>query len=184
MIRHSEEGLARKAKPFQLHGGGYHRVGLPCSNDVCEQCVGRLQDAPHAGLLVRSQRDRLARAGQGEMIAIEGARSNVVEAVVVQPREPLAALVIRPNPGFEPLLDFLLLVTSAFGRLRVDDRLLVAVEVVNRGCLEIQSVLNQIEGRGAVRAPIRGIGYGPFCLPISGDKPRSQHRRMVYVDTG
>jgi hypothetical protein len=50
------------------------------------------------------------------MVAVERLEPDVVEVVVVLPHQPLAPVVILPNPFLEPLLDLLLLLACAFGR--------------------------------------------------------------------
>ena len=90
-----------------------------------EQRVRRLQNAPDAGLLVCVKLNRPARAGQRQVIAVERADARVIERVVVEAAKPFPPRIIRPNPFLEPFLDALLLFARGFGRLRVDDGLLV-----------------------------------------------------------
>ena len=70
-----------------------------------EQRVRRLQNPPDAGLLMTVKLNRLACAGQCQVIAIERAQPGVVERVVVETAKPFAPRIVRPNPFLEPFLD-------------------------------------------------------------------------------
>ncbi len=48
VVGHGEHRLAGEPKPLQLHRGGDHREGLARADDVGEQRVRRLQNAPDA----------------------------------------------------------------------------------------------------------------------------------------
>ena len=92
VVGHGEHGLARQPQPFQLHRGGDHRVGLARADDMAEQRVGRLQDAPDAGLLVRMQLNVRARARQRQVFAVERADAGMIERVVVKPARAVPAV--------------------------------------------------------------------------------------------
>ena len=81
--------FAGEAEPLQLHRGGDHRVGFSRPNDMGEQRVGCLQDAPDSGLLVSVELNCPAGAGQRQVVAVESANARVIERVVVQAAEPL-----------------------------------------------------------------------------------------------
>jgi hypothetical protein len=49
--------------------------------------------------------NRLTRAGQCQMIAVERAQPGVVERVVVETAKPFAPRIVRPNPFLELILD-------------------------------------------------------------------------------
>src|ERR1035441_5343894 len=49
--------------------------------------------------------NRLTRAGQCQMIAVERAHPGVVERVVVETAKPFAPRIVRPNPFLELILD-------------------------------------------------------------------------------
>ena len=55
-------------------------------------------DAPDDPLLVAIEPDDVAGTGQGQVRAVEVAGYQVVEAVIVEPREPIGAFVVGPNP--------------------------------------------------------------------------------------
>ena len=101
------------------------------------------------------------------MLAVECAKAGVIERVVVKPHQPLAARIILPDPFLESFLDPLLLLARRFCGLGIDNRLLVGVEVVHRGCLEIERVFNQFEPAVAVRAPIGRVCGRRSRFPIS-----------------
>ena len=94
VVRNGEHRLASEAEPFQFHRRRDHRERLARADDVGEQRVWRLQDAPYPGLLVSVQLDRPARAGQRQVVAIESADTRVVERVIVEAAEPFTAGVI------------------------------------------------------------------------------------------
>ena len=52
VIGDDEHRLAGNAEPSRLHRGGDHRVGLAYADNVGEQRVRCLQDAPDSGLLM------------------------------------------------------------------------------------------------------------------------------------
>ena len=60
VIRHDEHRLRREPEPLQFDAGRDHRVGLAGADDVREQRVVALHDAPDRVLLMRVQRDLLA----------------------------------------------------------------------------------------------------------------------------
>jgi hypothetical protein len=60
----ANSGLRARPEPLQFHRGGDHREGLARADDVGEQRVRRLQDAPDTGLLMRLQLISLACTGQ------------------------------------------------------------------------------------------------------------------------
>jgi hypothetical protein len=49
--------------------------------------------------------NRLARAGQRQVIAVERAQPGVVERVVVETAKPFAPRIVRPNAFLELFLD-------------------------------------------------------------------------------
>jgi len=69
------------------------------------------------------------------MLAVESAKARVIERVVVEPAQPFAPGIIRPNPFLEPLLDALLFLASRFRCLGVDNGIFLLVEVIDRGRL-------------------------------------------------
>ena len=64
VVGHGEERLAGQTEPLQFHRGGDHRVRLSGTDDVSEQRVMTLEDAPYSRLLMRMKLDRAARAGK------------------------------------------------------------------------------------------------------------------------
>jgi len=170
VVRNGEHRLPGETKPFQFHRRRDHRERLARADNVGEQRVGRLQDAPHARFLVSMQLNRPARAGQRQVVAVESADTRVVERVVVEAAEAFAVRVIRPHPLLEPLFDAFLLFASGFGRLRVHDRLLVH-DVVHRRRLEVQRILDEFECGVAVCSPIRRVCSRALRLPIRVQVP-------------
>ena len=118
------------------------------------------------------------------MFTVERAESGVVERVVVKPRQPLAARNILPDPFLESLFDPLLLLARGFRGLGIDNGFFVGVEVVHRGCPEIQRVFNQFEPAVAVRAPIGRVPSRCTRLPISVYVPGAERVDVADFDTG
>ena len=183
VVWHSEHRLARKAEPLQLHRGGDHGVGFARADDVGEQCVRRLQNPPDTGLLMLVKLNRLACAGQCQVIAVEGTQPGVVERVVVETAKPLAPRIVRPDPFFELFLDAFLLLAGSLGRLRIDDGLFVR-HVIHGGRLEIERVLDQFQTGVAVCAPIRRVGGRAARLPIRVNMPGTERVDVPNFDAG
>ena len=173
VIGDDKQRLAGNTEPSRLHRGGGHRVGFACANDVGQQRVRRLQNAPDPGLLMRVKLNCAARAGQRQMVAVERADARVIERVVVEAAKPFPARVVGPNPFLELFLDALLFFASGLGRLRVDDGFLVH-RVIDRGRFKIERVFNQFQRRVTVSAPIRRVRGCAACLPIRIDVPRTE----------
>lgn len=70
MVWDGEHRLPCEAEPLQLHCRRDHRKRLARADDVGEQRVGRLQDAPDARLLVSVQLDRPTRARQRQVAEV------------------------------------------------------------------------------------------------------------------
>jgi hypothetical protein len=68
---------------------------------------------------MRVKLNRLARAGQRQVIAVERAQPGVVERVVVETAKPFAPRIVRPNPFLELFLDAFLLLAGGLGCLRL-----------------------------------------------------------------
>ena len=134
---------------------------LPAADGMGQQRVAAAHAPPDGVLLVRVQRDRPVHAGEVEVRAVEQARPQVVVGVVVEPDQPLGAVGIGEDPGFEPLLDLLLLLAGGQRRLLVDDPLLaVAVMdgVVDDRSLQVEGQLQQPDAVGPRRAVLGGGG--------------------------
>ena len=183
VVGHGEQGLPGQAQAFQLHRCRDHGVGLAGADDVCEQAIGGLQDAPDGGALVRVQNDGGAGARQPEMVAVEGAEADVVELVVVCAREALAALIVLPDPLLEPFLDFLLLVARRFGRGTVDHIAVgVRVMIINGGGAQVEGVFEQFDRTATVGAPLGGVCDAVADAVIALDYPEAKLRRMTDGD--
>ncbi len=64
VIGDNKHRFAGQAEPPRLHRGGDHRVSFARTNNMGEQRVRCLQNAPDTGLLVRVKFNRPARTGQ------------------------------------------------------------------------------------------------------------------------
>jgi len=107
----------------------------------------------------------------------------MIEGVVVEPAQPITTVISRPDPLLEPLLDALLLFPGGFRRLGVDNRFAVFVQVIHRGRLEIQGVLDQVQGATTVSAPVGGVRGLAFHVPVPLDVPGPQRWDMPDLDT-
>src|SRR5581483_3400824 len=149
--------------------------GLSRANHVGEQAVGSLENAPDGGSLVWMQSDRGAGSGQTKMIAVESAEAHVVEFVIVFAGQTFPPVIVLPDPLFETLLDFFLLVAGRFGGGRVDDSDVgFGIVVIDRGSAEIERVLQQFEGAAAVGAPFGCVGHTEpdAIIPLKGPKSK------------
>jgi|SRR5208337_3684291 len=93
------------------------------------------------------------------MRAVEAPRNEVVEPLVVDFREAIGPLGVRPDPGLEAVLDLRELVLRRLRVGGVEDALLDAVldeSVVDLRQGGIERVRNELAGVAAERTPIRG----------------------------
>ena len=98
------------------------------------------------------------------MRPVEAPRHEVVEARVVDLREAIGPLRIRPDPGLEGLLDLRELVLRRLGVGCVEDALLDAVldeSIVDLRQGGVERVRDQFAGVAPQRAPVRGRGGVP-----------------------
>ena len=91
VIGNGKHRLAGQSQPLQFHRRGNHRVGLARADNVAEQRVGRLQNAPDARLLVQLKLNRRTRARQRQMFAVERADPPMIERVIVKPAPAVRA---------------------------------------------------------------------------------------------
>src|ERR1043166_1554552 len=117
------------------------------------------------------------------MVAVEGLEPDIVELVVALPHQPLAPVVVLPNPLLEPVLDLLLLLTRTLGRFWIHDEFVrLGFFVVNGRRSEIQSVLNQVETAGAVSSPFGGVRDSAFGEIVAGNNPCADGVRVADLD--
>jgi len=184
VVGDGEHWFAGKAEPFEFHRGSDHGVGLSRADDVCQERVGRLENAPHARFLVSVELDYPACAWERQVVTVECADARVVEHVVVKPTEPFPPRIVRPHPFFEAFLDALLLLAGSLGGLGVDDRFLVLIEVVDRRRFEVQGIFNEFKRRVTVRAPIGRVGGRSPGFPIPREMPSAECMDMADLHAG
>ena len=128
--------------------------------------------------------NRLACAGQGQVVSVERANASVVERVIVKPAKSFPTRVIQPYPFLEPFLDPFLLLPGSLSRLCIHNRFLLIIEIKDRGCFEIEGIFNEFEAGISVRAPIGRIGGGALCLPVSINVPGSERVNVSNFHAG
>ena len=132
MTGHHHHRLGDETEPLLLHDRGGERERLSRSDRVGD--IGRAgsDDPPDRPLLVGVEIDDAGGAGNRQMRPVEVPGGEVVEAVVVNPRQPVGAFDVLPHPGLERRLDFHELVLGGFGVGGVEDPFLdpVLLELV------------------------------------------------------
>ena len=118
MAGNDQHRLGDQAEPALLHDSSRHGHRLAGADGMGEIGRARGDDAPDAALLVSVKNECARGARQLQMRAVEGARHDVVEAVVVDPRQPIGPVRIGPDPVLEGGLD---LVQLLLRRLGIDD---------------------------------------------------------------
>ncbi len=138
MIRDGKHRLLRESQALGLHARRHHGVGLPGSDDVGQEGVRRLENAPHGRFLMRSKGNVGTGSRQGQVVTGECPNPDIVEVVVVLTHEAFAAGVVLPNPLGEPFLDLLLLFPRRLGRRGVDNPLIRIPWIRNRRLWECE----------------------------------------------
>ena len=184
MTGHDQHRLGDQAEPALFHDGGRHGHRLAGADGMGE--IGRAigDDAPDAALLVRVELERGGGAGQLEMRAIELARREIVEALVIDAGQPVGPLRVGPDPAFELALDLLQLLAGSFG---IDDvqhppfaaDVLEGVEDLRHAAVE--RIGKELAGVPAAGAPFRGAG-GTIGELARFDGPGTEFRHMVDLD--
>ncbi len=146
---------------LHLHAGGGHREGLAGPDGVGQQRVAAAHAPPDGVLLVRVEPDALAHAGEIEVRAVEQPGPQIVVGVVIEADQPLGPLGLGEHPGFELLLDQLLLLAGG-QRLLLVDHPLLAVDaldrVVDHRRFHVEGQLEQPGAVGPGRAVFGGGG--------------------------
>ena len=143
---------------------------------------------PDAGLLMRVKLNRLARAGQRQVIAVERAQPGMVERVIVETAKPFAPQTVRPNPFLELFLDAFLFLAGRLGRLRLlrllklqqradvmrlrrvnDDDALALFEFAARALPMLQRSKRKYPRVGATRLPWEIVPQNIF-LPLLAER--------------
>ena len=120
------------------------------------------------------------------MRSVEVPGHDVVEGVVVEPRQPVGAVRIGPDPGLECALD---LGELLLGRLRLDrvEDAPLAVALLHRvedlRDRRVQRVRQELAGMAAMGAPFRRAGGRPRQLPRI-HRPAGEFGRVVDGDVG
>ena len=119
------------------------------------------------------------------MAAVEVARHQIVEPVVIDARQPVGAVRVGPYPVGEGLFDPCKLLFGGLGRLDVQHTALETVlddGVVNLRCRTVQRVVQQQPGMAARGAPFGDAGGGSD-EPGAVDSPRRDFDRVPDPDT-
>ena len=161
MAGNDQHGLSDQPEAALFHDGGGHGHGLAGADGMGKIGGAARDDAPDATLLVRIEGERRAGAWKLQMVAIEGARRDIVEAVVVDPRQPVSPIWVSPDPFLEGSLDFLELF---LGRLGIDDvehppfRVAVPDSVENLRHPAVERIVKKFPGMAPLGAPFRHAG--------------------------
>ncbi len=186
MAGNDQHGLGDQAKPALLHDGRGNRHGLASADGMGEVCRASRDNAPDAALLVPIKRKGAGGAWKLQVIPVESSGSDVVEAVVIDPRQPVGPVGIGPDPVLESGLDLLQLFLGGF-RIHNIEHALFSRAVLHR--IEdlrhpaVQRVGYELAGMTAIGAPFGRAGRHPSQLPRL-DGPRCQLRHMMDRDLG
>ena len=171
--RHHHHRLGNQPQAALLHDrrGERERLARP----DCMRHVGRPggDDAPDHPLLVAVEPDHRTGTGQLQVRAVEGARHQVVEPVVVQAGQPVGAVRVGPDPALERLLDPQQPLPGRLGLLLVQLADFLAVQPLRIPDLRgraVQRILQQQPGVPARGAPLGG-GRGGALEPAVVHRP-------------
>ena len=121
MAGHDEHGLVDQAETTLLHDRGGDRERLAGADGVGDVSTSGGDDAPDCTLLVPVERKGARGARKLEMRPVEMTGNDVVESVVVEPRQAVGPIRIGPDPGLECALDLGELLLGCLGLDRVED---------------------------------------------------------------
>ena len=184
-----QHGLRYQAQPLLLHHRGGDGKGLPGPDRVRHVGAAGGDHSPDHPLLVLVEPDDVAGTRQGQVAAVEMARHQIVETVVVEARQPVGAVGIGPDPVGEAVLDPGQLLLGGLGGLDVEDALFGAVfpnGIVDLWGGAVQRIVQQVAGVAPGGAPFGGAGGGaaePSGVHVPGRQGLAvQHRRLGAHD--
>ncbi len=186
MAGHDQHGLVDQPETALLHDSGGDSHGLAGADGVRDVGASGRDDAPDDPFLVPVKRKGARGAWKLEMIAVEGSRCDVVERIVIEPRQPVGAIGVGPDPVLERSLDLLQLL---LGRFRLDGvehaafciAILHRVEDLRDG--RVQRIGQELPGIAAMRPPFRGAGRAPSELTCV-HRPAGERGRVMDGDIG
>jgi hypothetical protein len=181
MAGHDHHGFRDESEALLLHDCGGEAEGLAGADGVSD--IGRAggYDAPDRALLMRVEFDDAARAGKLEMAAVEVARDEVVERVIVGAREAVGALGVVEHPALEGGFDLCELFLGGFGFGWIKLALFLSVfdpDVVDLRDRGIEGVAEEEAGMAARRAPLR-CGGGLIDERPHVDRPGGDFDRVA-----
>ena len=175
-----------QAQPLALLCRRHHLPGFPGPHHMAQQGVAAVENMGDGVQLMGPQGDLRVHAHKIDMAPIVFTGPQIVELVVVKPRQPFPALGVFPNPVLERLLDKLLLALGDGGFFLVQNGLFLPVPVLNvienPNVPQVQGFLNDLVGVDAGGA-VGAAGFdihpvGAFTLHI----PAPGILRVVNVD--
>ncbi len=186
MAGNDQHGLRDQAETALLHDRGRHRHGLAGADGVGEIGGARRDDPPDAAFLMAIKNKGARGARQLEMLPVEGSGRDIIEGIVVDPRQPVGPVGIGPDPCLEGGLD---LGELFLGRLGVDDieDPALAVPVFHR--IEdlrdtvVERIGKQLAGMPALGAPF-GRALGAIGQHTRIDRPGGELRHVPDRDVG
>ncbi len=184
MAGNDEHGLGDQAETPLFHDRGRHRHRLAGAHGMGEIGRARGDDAPDATLLMLVENECARGARQLQVRAVEGARHDVVEPVVVDPRQAIGSIRIGPDPVLEGGLDLVQLLLRRLGIDDVEDTALaVAIldGVEDLGHRGIERIGEKLAGVPPLGAPFGCAGGHPAEL-AGFHGPRRQFRHVVDLD--
>ena len=124
MAGDDQHRLLDEAEPPLFHDRAGDGVGFSGAHGMRD--IGRAahHDAPDDALLVGIERDDVAGAGKREVAAVEAARHEIVETVIVNPHQAVGPIGIGPDPGDEGLFDAREFFLGGLGRFGIENPLL------------------------------------------------------------
>ena len=193
VVRNHHHAFLDQADAFGLHRRRRHDPSLARTDTMGEQSAVTLQNTPHGIFLVRSKvavaQDRLVHPRKGQVRPVIATQAQGIEFLVIENSQPSGAVIVRPYPFGELVLE-LLLRFPRLQRLPFIDHALFTVgrlqRVIGSRHFAVQRILDQIDGgkaRGAVGRGIADIAFDPIlgCYRPSGQVGQIIHLYRLWT---